>query len=63
LFRVPNNKLTDEINGVFNALESESHLILVTSEKMKESLFSKLKQKTVFNKEENAAVGNDDFTF
>lgn len=62
LFRVPNNKHTDEINGVFNALESESHLILVTSEKMKESLFSKLKQKTDFNKGENAAIGSDDFT-
>lgn|GEM_PF-4001136 len=62
LFRVPNNKHTNEIDGVFNALESESHLILVTSEKMKESLFSKLKQKRDFNKEENAAVGGEDFT-
>lgn len=63
LFRVPNNKFTSEIDGVFNALESESHLILVTSEKMKESLFSKLKQKNEFNKKENAAVGGEDFTF
>ena len=63
LFRVPNNKFTSEIDGVFNALESESHLILVTSEKMKESLFSKLKQKNEFNKEENAAVGGEGFTF
>lgn len=63
LFRVPNNKTTSEIEGVFNALESESHLILVTSEKMKESLFSKLKQKNEFNKEENAAVGGEDFKF
>jgi len=62
LFRVPNNKHTNEIDCVFNALESESHLILVTSEKMKESLFSKLKQKGDFNKEENAAVGGEDFT-
>jgi len=62
LFRVPNNKHTNEIDGVFNALESESHLILVTSEKMKESLFSKLKQKGDFNKEENTAVGGEDFT-
>jgi len=44
LFRLPNNKFTNEIDGVFNALESESHLILVTSEKMKQSLFSKLKK-------------------
>ena len=63
LFRVPNNKFTSEIEGVFNALETESHLILVTSEKMKESLFSKLKQKNEFNKEENTAVGGEDFTF
>lgn len=63
LFRVPNNKFTSEIDGVFNALESESHLILVTSEKMKESLFSKLKQKNEFNKEKNAAVGGEDFRF
>ncbi len=61
LFRVFNNKLTSEIDGVFNALKSESHLILVTSEKMKESLFSKLKQKNGFYKEENAAIGGDDF--
>ncbi len=63
LFRVPNNKFTSEIDGVFNALESESHLILVTSKKMKESLFSKLKKKNQFNKEENGAVGGEDFTF
>ncbi len=63
LFRVPNNKFTSEIDGVFNALESESHLILVTSEKMKESLFSKLKQKNEFDKKENGAVGGENFTF
>jgi hypothetical protein len=61
LFRIPNNKLVSELDGVFNALKSESHMILVTSEKMKESLFSKLKQKGDFNKEENAAVAGDDF--
>lgn len=63
LFRVPNHHLTSEIDGVFNALESESHLILVTSEKMKESLFSKLKMKSDSNKDEKAAVGGEDFTF
>ncbi len=63
LFRVPNNKFASEIDGVFNALESESHLILVTSEKMKESLFSKLKKKGDVNKEESVAIGGDDFTF
>jgi hypothetical protein len=60
---VPNNHITSEIDGVFNALESESHLILVTSEKMKESLFSKLKKKSDFNKDEKVAVGGEDFTF
>lgn len=63
LFRVPNNKFISEIDGVFKALESESHLILVTSEKMRESLFSKLKQKKEYNKEDNAAIGGDDFKF
>ena len=62
LFRIPNNKNTTEIDGVFKSLESEPHIILVTSEKMKESLFSKIKQKGNFNKEEKAAVGGDDFT-
>lgn len=62
LFRIPNNKNTSEIDGVFKSLESEPHIILVTSEKMKENLFSKLKQKRDFDKEENAAVGSDDFT-
>ena len=63
LFRIPNHKYTSEIDRVFNALESESHLILVTSEKMKESLFSKLKQKNELNKDENTAIGGEDFKF
>ncbi|MDC0338958.1 ATP-binding protein, partial [Flavobacteriales bacterium] len=63
LFKVPNNKIPHEIDGVFKALESESHVILVTSEKMKESLFSKIKQKKDLNKDENAALGDDNFTF
>lgn len=63
LFRIPNNKYTTEIDGVFNTLKSESHLILVTSEKMKESLFSKIKNKRNFREEKNAAVGGEDFTF
>ena len=62
LFRIPNSKQLDELNGVFEALESESHLILVTSEKMKESLFSKLKQDQ-FHKEVDTAVKGDDFKF
>lgn len=63
LFRVPNSKKTVEIDGVFSALKSESHLILVTSEKMKESIFSKLKQEKPFQKEVDSAVGGDDFKF
>ncbi|MCB0738715.1 MAG: ATP-binding protein, partial [Bacteroidetes bacterium] len=63
LFRIPNNKLTDEIDGVFDTLESESHLILVTSEKMRESLFSKLKKKRTNSKENNSVVAGDNFSF
>jgi len=63
LFRIPNTKQIDEVNGVFDTLKSESHLILVTSEKMKESLFSKLKLDNQFNQEENSAVKGDDFKF
>lgn len=63
LFKIPNSKRVDEVNGVFEALESESHLILVTSEKMKESLFSKLKQDNQFSKEGDTAVKGDDFKF
>jgi hypothetical protein len=63
LFRIPNNKLTGEIDRVFDTLESESHLILVTSEKMKESLFSKLKKSKVNSKENNSAVAGDNFSF
>ena len=62
LFRVPNSKQTSEIDDIFDALESESHLILVTSEKMRESLFSKLK-KEKNSQEYDAAIGDDDFSF
>ena len=61
LFRVPNNKNTSEIDGVFDALESDSHLILVTSEKMKENLFSKLKKKSNVI-ENDVAIADDNFT-
>ena len=63
LFRIKNSSLVDEVNGVFKALESKSHLILVTNEKMKESLFSKLKQDIEFHKEDDTAVEGDDFKF
>lgn len=61
LFRVPNNRLISEVNEVFDTLESEAHLILVTSEKMKESLFSRIKQSNTFNKEEKGVVADDNF--
>jgi len=61
LFRIPNNKNISELNGVFKSLESESHIILVTSEKMKESLFSKLSKNNKVNKLEKGAVGGEDF--
>ena len=59
LFRIPNNKIEQEIDGVFNNLDSDSHLILVTSEKMKESLFDKIGKKGTFNKDEVASVMDD----
>lgn len=61
LFRVPNNKNTSEIDRVFDALESDSHIILVTSEKMKENLFSKLKKKSNVI-ENDVAIADDNFT-
>jgi hypothetical protein len=59
LFRIPNNKIEQEIDGVFDNLESDSHLILVTSEKMKESLFDKIGKKGKFNKDEVASIMDD----
>ena len=59
LFRIPNNKNEQEIDGVFDNLESDSHLILVTSKKMKESLFDKIGKKGTFNKDEVASVMDD----
>ena len=61
LFRLPNNKNTSEIDSVFDALVQDSHLILVTSEKMKENLFSKLKKKSN-GKENDVAIADDNFT-
>ncbi len=61
LFRIPNSRETSEVDGVFKTLDSESHLILVTSEKMKKSLFSKKKTKGSFAKEDDSAVGDDNF--
>ena len=63
LFRIPNTKKTDEMDSVFNVLKSESNIILVTSEKMKESLFSKLKTEINIQKESDTAVKGDDFKF
>jgi hypothetical protein len=56
---IPNNKIEQEIDGVFDNLESDSHLILVTSEKMKESLFDKIGIKGKFNKDEVASIMDD----
>ena len=44
---------------MFDNLESDSHLILVTSKKMKESLFDKIGKKGTFNKDEVASVMDD----
>lgn len=63
LFRVPNSRNTAEIDGVFESLESESHLILVTSEKMRDSLFSGLKAKNFISQEIDIAIADDEFSF
>ncbi|EAZ83054.1 ATP-binding protein [Algoriphagus machipongonensis] len=62
LFKVPNSRDTAEIDGVFNSLKSESHLILVTSEKMKESLFSGLKTRNIITPETDIAIEGDGFS-
>lgn len=63
LFRIPNNRQTSNIDNIFDALKTESHLILVTSQKMKENLFSKLKKNSNFNSENDTAVADDNFSF
>lgn len=59
LFRMPNKKSEREIDDVFDKTESDSHLILVTSKQMKESLFEKVGKKGTFNKDEEANVMGD----
>lgn len=63
LFRVSNSRLESEIDGVFDRLESDAHLILVTSEKMKEELFPKLKNTNHNKGESDVAVTDEDFNF
>lgn len=53
---MPNNRNEREIDNVFEKIESDSHLILVTSKQMKESLFEKIGKKGTFNKNEEANV-------
>jgi hypothetical protein len=60
LFRIENNKMEQEVDEVFEKLKSDSHLILVTSKSMKESLFDKIGKKGNFNKDEMANVMDDD---
>lgn len=61
LFRFKNTKNAVDFDGVFDTLKSESNLILVTSEKMKETIFSKLKKNNSFRTEDNSAVADDNF--
>ncbi|TKT92638.1 sacsin N-terminal ATP-binding-like domain-containing protein [Dyadobacter frigoris] len=61
LFRVSNNKQESKMDDVFDSLESDAHMILVTSEKMRESLFSKLKKSSIRIEESDIAVSDDDF--
>jgi hypothetical protein len=59
LFRIPNKKNELQIDDVFEKTESDSHLILVTSKQMKESLFEKIGNKSTFNDQEEATVMGD----
>lgn len=56
LFRMPNKRSEQEIDDVFEKTESDSHLILVSSKLMKESLFEKVGKNGNFNKNEEANV-------
>lgn len=59
LFRIPNDEQTEVIDDVFDNLESDSHLILVTSEKMKKDLFGKIKGGSSIKQEQEVAIGGE----
>lgn len=59
LFRMPNLKESDRIDNVFNSLHSGSHLMLVTSQKMKEDLFSKLRTNSHQLLEDDIAIADE----
>jgi hypothetical protein len=61
LFRFKNSKEASDYDEIFNLLKSNSNMILVTSEKMRESLFSKLKNKKSLQTEHDSAIADDDF--
>lgn len=61
IFRIPNTKDPSDIDNIFKDLPYDSHVLLVTGEKMKESLFSDLRKKGSFKKEEDYAVAGENF--
>lgn len=61
LFRFKNTKNSNDFDGIFSALKEDTKLILVTSEKMKETIFSKLKKNNSFRSEGDSAVADDNF--
>lgn len=61
IFRIPNRKNEKDIDNIFRELPNDSHVLLVTGEKMKKSLFADLGENGRFKKEEDYAVAGDDF--
>lgn len=61
LFRVSNKKEVNYIDNTFNSLGGTAHLILVTSEKMKEDLFGRLHKSMSIVEECDSAIADDNF--
>lgn len=62
LFRMTNGKNPEEISGILNDFGVNPHLILVTSEKMRASLFDQLKPHGEYGQEDDVAIADDDYT-
>ena len=63
IFRIPNNKNVKDIDNLFDILSEDSHVLLVTGEKMRESLFSDLRSKGDIKQENDVAIAGEDFKF
>ena len=61
LFRVSNKRECGYIDDAFKSLSKNAHLILVTSEKMKENLFGRLKKNVKVVNENDSAIADVNF--